>query len=432
MSIIPPNSKDQRPKTNLLFISYYFPPTKSIACVRAYNVCYEFLKKFKVWVFTTSNTDKFLQDEYPSLDIEEKVLLKTMDLRTAIPKKAVRSKMNKKGISLSFKLLWSFPLNLFIGIGGMPYIVNGVTRGRELAKKEGITHLYSSFYPYSDHFIAYFIKKKFPDLIWIADFRDLHMDGKHILWPKLQEKWNRRILKKANVVTTVSNGLKQELDKLHPNVQVVRNGIGALNRQIKSELASNLSEKFIFNYTGNLIPNERVPDRLMEALGNFVQSNPSIINKVILRYAGFHNEEWREKTKHFQIENISETDSMVSLKEANQRQLDASVNLLLTSSTKENKGILTGKFYEYLNAGKPIIVLIKGEKDEEFEHIIKELQAGIVVYHDDKDVIKKIELYINELFEQWQSGSLKNFEYTEKIREYTLEYQMEKLSTFIS
>lgn len=415
----------------LLFISYYFPPTKSIACVRAYNVCFELLKKFKVWVFTTSNTKKFLKDEYPPLDIEDKLMLKTLDLRTVIPQKAVRNRMNKGGVSLTFKLLWSFPLNVIVGIGGLVYIINGITKGRALAKKKGITHLYSSFYPYSDHLIAYFIKKKYPDLIWIADFRDLHLDGKHTIWPKLQEKCNKRILGKADVVTTVSIGLKEELDKLHPNVQVLRNGIGELNKKIKRQLFRKTTDKFTLNYTGNLIPNERIPDRFMEALGNLIKSKHPISNNIVLQYAGHHAEEWNQKTIDFQINEIAQTSTILPLKDAYQHQLNANANLLLTSSSEGNKGILTGKFYEYLNAGNPIIVLIKGEKDEEFEQIIEELNAGIVVYHDDKDVVNKIQNYVLSLYDQWKAGSLKDFKYTDKIREYSMEYQMEKLSSYL-
>ena len=56
--------------------------------------------------------------------------------------------------------------------------------------------------------------------------------------------------------------------------------------------------------------------------------------------------------------------------------------LLLTSALPNYGGVMTGKFYEYLAAQKPIVVLINGAQDIEFETVMSNLNAGYVVYND--------------------------------------------------
>lgn len=124
-------------KPGLLFVSYYFPPTKSIACIRNYNICAEFNLRYDVHVLTTNNTSRFTHDQYPHLDIVSKVHLWTIDIRTLINRKPLKSTI-KKGNTSSFiySLLNSFPYNILLGIGGLIYILHGLIVGLRSIKKK--------------------------------------------------------------------------------------------------------------------------------------------------------------------------------------------------------------------------------------------------------------------------------------------------------
>jgi hypothetical protein len=89
----------------------------------------------------------------------------------------------------------------------------------------------------------------------------------------------------------------------------------------------------------------------------------------------------------------------VSLAEAQFFQRTSHINLLLTTATAEWSAVLTGKFYEYLVADRPILVLI-GVQDIEFESIMNELNAGLIGYNAVSYTV--VRRFILDKFEEWQ------------------------------
>ena len=62
--------------------------------------------------------------------------------------------------------------------------------------------------------------------------------------------------------------------------------------------------------------------------------------------------------------------------------------LLVIPNTKESNLIITGKLYEYLRSGIPIIAIANPEGDA--AKIVNQTKSGIVVNHDDSEGIKNI------------------------------------------
>ena len=153
----------------------------------------------------------------------------------------------------AYRIKESFPFNIFLDEGSLLYILASYRSAKEHINENNITHIYSSYRPYADHLICYLLKRQFPDLFWIADFRDPHVDSnrKNVLFPALQHWVNRFILKRANRVVTVSNGLSKYLRQYHDNVVVLRNGIGAHYNPVLWHDAR-LKNKFLITYTGTL------------------------------------------------------------------------------------------------------------------------------------------------------------------------------------
>jgi hypothetical protein len=64
------------------------------------------------------------------------------------------------------------------------------------------------------------------------------------------------------------------------------------------------------------------------------------------------------------------------------------------------KGIITGKIFEYLAIGRPILCI--GPTDGDAAHIVNEAGAGPVVGFEDLKVLKKS---VMELYRKWQAGT---------------------------
>jgi hypothetical protein len=424
----------------ILFFSYYFPPIQSIATRRNFNIAQSFQKKkSKIFVFTTQN-NRFLPKNEENTEgvIIQSVF--TFDYRTLVhwlsgkkEKKdthfAEQTKQNPIVQFFAVRLLNSFPFNLLFHEGGIIYTLICFFKATQLIKEEKITHIYSSFRPYSDHFTAYLLKIFFPKLYWIADFRDLHIEPqyRHIVFEPFQHWCNKQILKKANIVTTVSNGLANQLKRYKSNVYVLRNGVTFENSDFKKKSLP----KFTIAYTGSMFGDERNPSLFLEVIKNLENEKILRGSNFQILYAGKDTGVWLNWINRYDLIHLFESKGMIDPKEALEIQRNCHLNLLLTSATPESTGQLTGKFYEYLAAKNPIIVLIDGTQDIEFESIMQELNAGCVVYSNHS--FNELKSFILEKFNQWQrTGEVKPTIDTEKLKELSWENQVQKFVEHIN
>ena len=144
-------------------------------------------------------------------------------------------------------------------------------------------------------------------------------------------------------------------------------------------------------------------------------------------YAGRDSQQWQEMIEEYGLEKISKNYGIVPLEKARTLQAEAHVNLLLTYSSSDLQGNLTGKLYEYLAAGRPIITIINGSRDEEIEHLIDETKGGIVVYNQKADA-KQLEQFLKKSYQEWKTtGFLVSTISSEAIKRFYWPNMFEKL-----
>lgn len=135
--------------------------------------------------------------------------------------------------------------------------------------------------------------------------------------------------------------------------------------------------------------------------------------KIRLVYAGKDSSLWNSWAEKYELKENILVKGVISREEAIKLQKNASLNLLLTWSSKTQKGILTGKLFEYLSASKPIICIINGTQDEEIEYMFRNINCGFVVYENSDEIIKNklIELFDNNLI-KYNYDELFKYSYT--------------------
>ena len=412
-------------------VVYHFPPAKSPS-LRSYYIYLECKKHFKaVKVIRSKNI--FLAQENMPVEEEDITPVVTFDYRNIL-KLFNRNKVgkfeNKKSKTTTFliKLFDSFPFNLILGEGGFVYIITALINAVHQIKKHKISHIYSSFRPYSAHVVAWFLKIMFPKIYWIADFRDLHIDPTtdSLFFKNLQKWFNKKVLSKANVVTTVSAGLAEHLIPFNKNVYILNNGI---NNNIKHLKVTDSFKTFTIAYTGSLYRDKRNPSRIFEALSELINENKIAKNQIDIIYAGKHGNTFRQWIQKFSLDHIFRDEGLITHRQALLLQKKSHLNLLLTHANKKLTGVLTGKIFEYLFAGRPILVMINGNKDHEIEEIIDSANAGIVVYNQSEDLVKMKE-FILTLYHKWKTDPLPTSPIKkESLKPYTWEYIMD---TFIN
>lgn len=415
-------------KTRFLFFLYFFPPAAGTAPQRNFRIAKAIALHAAKSILYTASLPYGQRSEDTDLEIRE---IAAFDYRhrlrktTAdgyLPEKVKQSFITKLGI----KLINTFPINVIVGEGGWKYIQTLIKEGDKSITKNKVTHIYSSFRPFADHYAAFQLKKRHPSIYWIADFRDLLLDPltPHLLFKKAEEKRFKKIIRRADMLTTVSDGLAQHLRKYHTNVVVVRNAVTT----DKETFTPVFTRYFHIVYTGSLYIDQRNPGPLFTALQELLKEGLVDGKKIRVIYAGKDGQQWMEAASAFQLHDITENKGIISPKESRQLQQFAGINVLLSKSTSDLQGNLTGKLVDYLEAGSPVMGIIAQQIDPEIEFILQETNIG-ECFSDNPAHVPLIKEFILNEYTHWLRNGMNRKPVNAKVltEKYSVENVMKEM-----
>jgi hypothetical protein len=390
----------------VLIVSFRFAPFNSIGSNRV-NALVDFFKQNNIeYRVITSyvgiHYDKnFLPDENISY-------VSWFDFRKfKKTKKNVFSERNNinqdgkqpPGISLQFKSkLKKILISLLYPDPYIAWAWKAISVGNHIVKEFKPDVIYSSSYPYSSHIVASYLSKR-NRIKWFAELRDPWV-ANHVkknnsyLVDLIEKKYSKHILKNATRLVTVSNVWKENLEKYY-NVHglVVRNGYVKNQKTKQSQLLNaeigKEGIKYIL-YTGSVFPENQNIGTFMIKFNELAEKN----FQFKFCYVGGQVDYLKSLIEKFNLNRDNFVlMGKVSYLESISIQKQADFLLLLNWMNDENKnskGVIPGKFYEYLGANKPIILWNEGQDNELKSlcmNINKKSQEGKVIIIDDKNTL---------------------------------------------
>ena len=130
------------------------------------------------------------------------------------------------------------------------------------------------------------------------------------------------------------------------------------------------------------------------------------MQKICFDYAGPHFEMLQEQAQKYGVEAILVNHGFVSRGEAAQLQSKCDIFLVLTWNTREEKGVLTGKFYEGIRARKPILSLVSGDvPDSELNTLNEKYHYGFCCEESSGNAgTEKLKCWILDAYNRKQLG----------------------------
>ena len=196
---------------------------------------------------------------------------------------------------------------------------------------------------------------------WILDIRDpIAQKNNSVflnypLWKALQ----RSLIRSCDVCTAVSDGMAGEIAP-GTGKEIITLYNGYDGERIPEDLTQYDGILRIV-YTGVMYTNRSSAEPLFRVISGLANAGKVDLKKICFDYAGPHFEMIREQAQRYGVETILVNHGFVSRSEAAQLQSKCDIFLVLTWNTREEKGVLTGKFYEGIRARKPILSLVSGE-----------------------------------------------------------------------
>ncbi len=384
----------------ILFFLYHYPPAMGTAAKRNHRIVDALLPYVERGdVFTASSVDTIEGENLhihhvPAADYRQWMRGRTKD--AAVPE-SVKQNVFSQWI---VKLINTFPFSIIAGEGGLWYMFRLQSEAEALIKHQGVTHLYSSFRPFTDHYVAYRLKRKYPHLVWIADFRDLIIDPhyNHIFFPRRHQAFFKKVFRTANVLTTVSDGLALHLKAYHSNVITLRNGVPddmPTPQPVPSEC-------FTLVYTGSMFLDKRNADPIFKAIQELIQETEIEAQDIQIVYAGKDSGQWNKLAKQYRFEKLFVDLKIIPAEKAKVLQQKACINILLSIASDELHGVLTGKMVEYFEAGSPVLAIVMQQNDPELTAILHDIKIGDS-FSDQEEDFPKIKAFILSEYKFWKS-----------------------------
>jgi len=400
----------------VLVIAYYWPPSAGSGVQRWLKfVKYLRLYDWEPIVYTPANPDfdlkdEKLLDEIPAgIQIIKQPIFEPFQIYSKLVGQKADAQVNPvmKGegkISWKARLALWIRANVFIPDSRMFWINPSVSFLNKWLSENKVDAMVTTGPPHSMHMIGLGIKKKH-DIPWLADFRDpwTKIDFYHELplepWADRQHKrFESLVCRKANHVVVVSNQMKEDaLESGYRNVSVVTNGYDPADIDLSQPMT--MDEKFSIIHIG-MLGKARSHPTFWNGLNELRQENPDLARHMEVRIYGVADPIVQQQIAGFSNTSWIKFLPYVPHSEVIQIQRAARVLLLSVNNVPSAKGIVTGKIFEYLAIGRPVLCI--GPVDGDAAHIIREAEAGPVVGFDDGEGLKRAVL---ELFEQWKSGN---------------------------
>jgi len=381
----------------ILFISYYFPPFSKILSIRAAEFTKRLVKNgYKIFVVSSKSNKNAHKDGELLRKVKSPMIKNTKVFNLSFAKEGFQS--NIKKTMLYFEL---FNLVLFLHWIPLAFLAS-----RRIIKKNNIKLIYVSAPPFFTLILGYILKFscKIPLIIEYRDPWSYNPYLKETMTKSIENfylKMEKRILKSADRIITISEGMKQFLldnfpETRNKRIHAIPHGINIDDIE-KITKRSNISKEITFTFTGNLYGR-----RDLEPLIRIVSTSHELgkLNNISLninifgRYDSKHLTSLFKKYdvyKYFHLEGFVPRD--VCLEEV----LNSSLALHVGENL--NYPTLSFKVLEYLSMRKKIVYI--GREESYTAKFLEKYGLGITLPINDHDLgLKRFEELIEGLKKQ--------------------------------
>ncbi len=418
---------DYRNVKKILVITYYWPPSGGAGVQRTLKFV-KYFPQFDVRPYVITVDPKkasypvvdetLLNDVSKGLDIYYTDSFEPLNIlggivgKNKVPYGGFANKNKETFFQTSLRWIRG---NFFIPDARVGWVKYAFEKAVEIIRRENIDTVYVSSPPHSTQLIGLKLKEKFPNIRWIADMRDpwtdiyYYKDLLHTSIAKnIDAKCEKKVLNGADAIIVVSDAIKRTFsnkieNKSSDKIHVIPNGYDESDfiNQVEKD-----KEATYITYVGTMADTYK-PEIFFNALKSCIEEYPE--KKIKFRFVGATPWTIKEKAKELGIEDHCEWIGHVDHGEAIQYMRKSDYLLLIIPDAPGAEGILTGKLFEYLGAGKAIIGI--GPKNGDAAKIIDRCEAGKMFERNEKT---SFEQWMKELIKAGVSKSFGN----EKVKEY--------------
>ena len=400
-----------------LVVTYYFPPAGGPAVQRVLKTV-KYLRGYgyEPTVLTVADGAYPQRDPTLAADVPEGVVVhrtRSFDpfglyaRLTGKPKAEAVPVGSIGGGSRAERLARWGRANVFLPdarVGWVPFAVREAFR---LHRERPFDVVLTSGPPHSAHLVGRALKRR-RGLPWVADFRDPWTGINYYeelpmteAARRLDRRLERSVLREADRVVTVSptwaDGLATLAGRPRSEIVVVHNGFDEEDFEgVPRGPEAVARDRFVLAYVGSMYAT-RNPTTLWAALAALRDAGE--VEELRLRLVGGIGEDVRAALAAARLDAVTEFVPYVPHDEAVRAMTQAALLLLVVDPCRTERGILTGKLYEYLASGRPVLAL--GPPDGDAARLLEETGGGRLFGRGD---VEGMAAFVREHYAAWAAG----------------------------
>lgn len=419
---------------NVLLVTYSFPPAGGVGVLRAASLArYLPAEEIRLDVLTTRNASAVGTDSKLLKDIPSEVAVHrtyTLDLPFGL-KKAIkkiiagRKPVGRSGVPSAAgkpSFLKRALQDLLLPDPQVTWLPILTRAARRIVKARKIDVVLITVPPFSSVLLVEKLRREFPRLSIVVDFRDEWLSTTIDLVSFSQSKRAARVAREAEAravagattVVAVTEAARREIRARYPQepeskFQHVPNGFDTTSLVQQTPASVPIRhDKIVATYVGSVYGSTE-PSTLVEAL----QSLPADVkSRFRLRFIG-RIEEPSFRDALLSLGDMVEMKGFVPQHEALAAVNEADYALLITHDPLN----ISAKFYDYIGAGKPILAAV--HPDGDVRRLLEELRAGWWAGSRDVESIRRLFLDAaareKSLADEFQPDKEKIAQYERKV-----------------
>lgn len=299
--------------------------------------------------------------------------------------------------------------------------------------------VYTTSGPSSAHLIGFYLKQKY-GIPWVADYRDPWTFNPYgaDYDPANQEQ---RLLFELESVLLQGASCNLTIEK--SMTEIYQKNFALSQEKIKSitngydesdfaalEVPKGRTDKFTINYSGLLYTRQRSIAPVLTAIQQLCDEKKIELSKLRFRIVGASETGNIEAAERFGLAQIMEYTGYLSHSQALQANLSANMLLLFVGDEEKFKAVYTGKFFEYLRSGRPILAL--APKNGAVERVLRESGHGEAFLSTQISEIKAMILREYRKWAQGEAFELLHSPVIEQFERKVLTKQLADILSFVS
>ena len=319
---------------------------------------------------------------------------------------------SKRGL----RLLLAFPC------GALSWAYDAVRYIEKNVDLDRFRVIYTTSGPYSAHLIGFYMKQKY-GIPWVADYRDpwtfnAYDDARNDsdLYQKLLFELESILLHQADCNLTVEDSLTEVYQK---QFDLPKERIASITNGYDEDDFSTIivpekqTEKFTINYSGLLYTQQRSIEPVLKVLQQLFKEKKVDPENIVFRIVGDSDQDNLRAMKQYGLGGNIVYTGYISHQEALQSNLDANILLLLVGDEEKYKPVYTGKIFDYLRSGRPILAL--APKGGVVDKVLRESGHGKAFLSTQTGKIKNM---ILQEYQKWEAGKTPELLHSPQIEKF--------------